>query len=175
MSVKDITGQSWNYLTAIEFAGIHTYNNGKTGAKWLFRCDCGNEKVMLARSVRKGERKSCGCLRRHGWESMAWHVYKSCYADGNIKFDEFCKLAEMDCFYCGKEPSNYRVRNGNEWIYNGLNRKDHNRGHDLDNVVPCCWDHNEMISDRGHDEFLDEVETIYLRCCVNRKIINEAA
>lgn len=32
--------------------------------KWLFRCECGVEKVMQSGNVETGKSKSCGCLRR---------------------------------------------------------------------------------------------------------------
>ena len=32
--------------------------------KWVFRCDCGNRIVRLAKNVKQGLTKSCGCIRR---------------------------------------------------------------------------------------------------------------
>ncbi|MBR3842246.1 MAG: hypothetical protein IKM38_03120 [Christensenellaceae bacterium] len=32
--------------------------------KWLCRCDCGTEKLVLARSLKSGSSTSCGCLRK---------------------------------------------------------------------------------------------------------------
>ena len=42
--------------------------NDKHGqTKWLCRCDCGNESVVLGSNLRRGKIKSCGCWRReHG-------------------------------------------------------------------------------------------------------------
>lgn len=51
---EDLTGQRFNQLVAIS----PTYSR-----RWVFRCDCGNEKEILAASVKKGNNKSCGCLR----------------------------------------------------------------------------------------------------------------
>lgn len=31
--------------------------------RWLCRCDCGAEKVLIARTVRTGASRSCGCQR----------------------------------------------------------------------------------------------------------------
>lgn len=32
------------------------------GPSWVCKCDCGNEKIILGRSLRTGHTKSCGCL-----------------------------------------------------------------------------------------------------------------
>lgn len=53
---KDITGMKFGMLTAIRFN-----HKNKNGYYWLFRCDCGNEKVILKNHVVRGKIKSCGC------------------------------------------------------------------------------------------------------------------
>lgn len=52
----DITGMKFNRLQAIEYVG-----QGYSGARWKFKCDCGNEVVTASYFVRKGMTKSCGC------------------------------------------------------------------------------------------------------------------
>lgn len=49
----------WN-LTKISFS--HKTTSGQS--YWLFRCDCGNEKVIRLGDVISGNTKGCGCLRR---------------------------------------------------------------------------------------------------------------
>ena len=56
---KDITGQRFGRLVAIE---PHHIKNGIV--HWVFRCDCGNTKVLSGTNVRAGGTKSCGCLKR---------------------------------------------------------------------------------------------------------------
>ncbi len=59
---KDITGQTFNRLTAIKRTGI-----GKHGfAVWLFSCECGNEVERAGYSVTHNKTKSCGCYLRFG-------------------------------------------------------------------------------------------------------------
>ena len=53
--VRDISGQRFGQLVAIK--RIDTILNG---SKWLFRCDCGNEKEMLLQNVVSGKSKTCG-------------------------------------------------------------------------------------------------------------------
>lgn len=59
MSKKsDISGQKFNFLTAIKFE--YSKNNKHF---WLFKCDCGNEKVIGKTYVLTGHSKSCGCWK----------------------------------------------------------------------------------------------------------------
>ena len=58
MAIKDISGQKYGRLIAIKQVG----KDGRH-VLWLFKCDCGNETITRATSVRSGNTKSCGCLR----------------------------------------------------------------------------------------------------------------
>lgn len=55
----DITNKKFGRLTAIKYA----YNKGKR-VYWLFRCDCGTEKVILKTNVVCRKIRSCGCLHK---------------------------------------------------------------------------------------------------------------
>lgn len=63
MPARDLTGQRFGRLLAIARAPGKRFSAAK-GASWLFRCDCGTEKVALMRNVVEGRTRSCGCLRR---------------------------------------------------------------------------------------------------------------
>ena len=59
LNYKDLTGRTFGRLTVIEQAdGVST--NGST--MWRCACECGNENVTNASSLRQGLTKSCGCL-----------------------------------------------------------------------------------------------------------------
>lgn len=47
---QDLTGQKYGHLTAIRYLGSN---------KWVWRCDCGSEKDVLAASVKRGVTQSC--------------------------------------------------------------------------------------------------------------------
>ena len=53
-------GDKYNRLTAIKFS--HRGDHGKQ--YWLFKCDCGNKKVLCVDNVKNGNTKSCGCLHK---------------------------------------------------------------------------------------------------------------
>jgi hypothetical protein len=50
------SGDCFNMLTAIQKA--------ERSGHWLWRCQCGTEKVIRSDRVRSGYTKSCGCARR---------------------------------------------------------------------------------------------------------------
>lgn len=52
-------------------------NSGRGKARFLCRCDCDNEVVVLADSLRNGTTKSCGCLRRDVMRQRAEALAKS--------------------------------------------------------------------------------------------------
>lgn len=57
---EDLTGKRFGRLTAVkrcERAGKHDR------PKWLCKCDCGNECVVLARYLKQGKVQSCGCIQ----------------------------------------------------------------------------------------------------------------
>lgn len=54
-----MTGEKYGRLTAIKLSHVN-----KHGAYWLFKCDCGEEKVIHGAPVRRGRTLSCGCLAK---------------------------------------------------------------------------------------------------------------
>lgn len=57
---KDLTGQKFGHLTAIEPTGEVT----RGGALWRWRCECGGERVALGAQVKAGRVRTCGCRMR---------------------------------------------------------------------------------------------------------------
>lgn len=63
---KDITGQVFERLTVIKYAG----NNKRGDARWECLCECGNTVTVDGYKLRNDHTKSCGCLRK---ESVTKH------------------------------------------------------------------------------------------------------
>ena len=57
----DITGQRFGKLVVVEIDHVKQDNNGNNSIYWLCHCDCGNDKVVQADVLRRGETVSCGC------------------------------------------------------------------------------------------------------------------
>ena len=55
----DWTGQKFHRLTLLSFVRSTDRNS-----LWLARCDCGNEREVDPRMLKRGHTKSCGCLQR---------------------------------------------------------------------------------------------------------------
>lgn len=150
----DLIGRRFNRFTVV---GYVPYKG------WLCRCDCGNEKIHKAATLRRQNSKSCGCLNKelarihcaeiaiarrtyvNSNQRGIYLRYKANARNRNIHFDisdvDFYILCAKGCYYCG-------ILNGNrsfcsryssaQYTYNGLDRVDSSRGYMLDNVVPCC-------------------------------------
>jgi hypothetical protein len=71
------SGQRFGRLVSVERAE----NNRHRAQQWRFRCDCGEETIIVLASVRTGSTTSCGCLGRerlaafrHG-ETNGWYKH----------------------------------------------------------------------------------------------------
>lgn len=54
------TGDKFNKLTAIKFS----HRDKGSIQFWIFKCDCGNEKIIKVNAVKNRSTKSCGCIRK---------------------------------------------------------------------------------------------------------------
>lgn len=75
MKEIDITGKRFGKLVAIRRVE-------NTDNCWLFKCDCGNEKVMRKINVTRGKAVSCGCYRK---EIFSQQHLKNIKYSGNIE------------------------------------------------------------------------------------------
>ena len=55
--VEDLTGKRFGSLVVLKLSPERTKSQG---AKWLCRCDCGNEVVVAAQHLKNGHTKTCG-------------------------------------------------------------------------------------------------------------------
>src|SRR5262245_14389080 len=68
-------GQRFGRLTSVEFIDRLPPHYEE---RWRWHCDCGRDTVVPYNSVRKGNTKSCGCLKRetsviNGRKSLTTH------------------------------------------------------------------------------------------------------
>jgi hypothetical protein len=160
LSEELFPGKKFGRLTVIEFS--------MEKELWKFECNCENKTICYynANRVSRGNTQSCGCLRSetaserasirnfnnrkyHPSEATAKMIYNRDYSDGDLQFEDFLKLTQLNCYYCDIPPSNinntmFSERSSNyykencSFTYNGLDRIDNNLPHNLNNLVPCC-------------------------------------
>jgi len=174
----DLTGKKFNRLKVIK----RVYPNTKYGrVRWLCKCDCGTEKIIPANHLTNNDIKSCGCYKREEARENPHHrlplsvsnmrqailTYKMSAKRRGVKYgltvEQFKDITQKDCFYCGSKPSNiYKNKQSNgEYIYNGIDRIDNNKGYIIDNIVPCCKSCNSAKGILTLQEFQDWVKRLY--------------
>lgn len=57
---EDLTNKRFGSLTVISRAA-RPDGLISSGSYWLCKCDCGNEKIIMGKSLQQGKTKSCGC------------------------------------------------------------------------------------------------------------------
>ena len=59
---EDLTGKIFGRLTVLGQADDYIQPNGQHAARWLCKCECGNDEVIvLQSSLKQGDTTSCGC------------------------------------------------------------------------------------------------------------------
>ena len=170
--VKDESGKRYGKLTVIQRYGSRPAQGTSAYAQWLCRCDCGEERIVVGSALRQGTVLSCGCTGNKLAEGKAAfrNVYRSYkrsakvrHIDWSLSEEEVTFLTQQTCTYCGQAPTQIRrVPNTNgEYVYNGIDRVDNNKGYIRDNVVPCCKWCNVAKGTRLQEEFLDWIIQAY--------------
>ena len=181
---KDITGQKFGKLTAIERVGSKQYGKRHKVTLWKCLCDCGNYKTLTRSSLIKNA-LSCGCIhggyKQRKLDSQLKNLYKRHKKDckyrnytSDLNLEDFNKLISNNCYYCNIEPKQIS-RPGKsctkEWIekgillYNGIDRIDNNIGYSIENCVSCCGQCNRMKNKYTKESFLLKIKLIYERHC----------
>lgn len=164
--------------------------------RWECQCECGKITTLTSQQITSGNTKSCGCLNkeqnikkaakliaaRRKYEPRiasamrVWKQYKYRDPDFIVSFDNWLKISQEKCYYCGIEPnshynmfndtngksSKYGIDNG-LFSYNGLDRIDSNKSHSLDNIVTCCYMCNRSKNNLDLNIFLNKIQNFHIR------------
>lgn len=60
----NLLNKQFGRLTVIQKLETRRTSGGNPVARWLCKCQCGNERIVSTCSLRQGKTKSCGCLNR---------------------------------------------------------------------------------------------------------------
>lgn len=61
---EDLSGRRFGKLKVIEQAEDIIESNGRHRAAWLCKCECGKQKIVVTKSLKNKETRSCGCFAR---------------------------------------------------------------------------------------------------------------
>jgi 5-methylcytosine-specific restriction endonuclease McrA len=161
--LKDITGNKYNRLTAIEF--VETRGNN---AFWKFKCDCGNEKIINKAAVLIGGTKSCGCPNISKQEytvcRRAYEAHKIAAKKRNIesyiKLEDYISILKTPCVYCGEISIRKHYKTKIPIELNSLDRKDNEKYYKLENVQSTCFICQIMKRDMTDEEFREHIKKI---------------
>lgn len=177
ISRKDLTGLKFNRWTVVGFSHKDPWRT----AIWDCKCDCGTEAKVLGHHLTKNKTISCGCFMSdftHNLETgrlnepgkSGFNTLLARYKRSAKEYDrlfeltneEFYKITQSDCFYCGIEPyaisngyySNEELKKHASYTYNGLDRVDTSKHYTLDNVVPSCKPCNYAKNNMSYTDFI---------------------
>lgn len=175
-------GEKFNKLTTV------SYEKGY----WNCQCECGTKTFVLTHHLISKNTQSCGCLRSNEAKNnikkaiktrtiydpkissarKLWRQYKYNDKKCTLTFDEWFKLSQDNCYYCGIQPfNNYNyflkrknasqdAKDNGNFIYNGIDRVNSNLPHTLNNCVTCCYTCNKAKSDRNIDDFYKYIKNL---------------
>lgn len=170
--IIDLVGQKRGSVTVVSFALLGKFRN----ARWNCICECGNVMVLDSHSFRQRKENSrCNKCVTHCYLDEALSSKKNLFASYkktcaenrgisfSLKFEEFLNLVQLDCYYCGTPPANFkRVFDARKGLfYNGLDRIDNTKGYHIDNVKTCCTDCNYAKGTLTKEEFINWVKRCY--------------
>lgn len=180
--VHDLTGLQFGKLTVVS-RGPNTRHNKPT---WNVECSCGGTKTVSAAHLKNGTTKSCGCSRQEfmlyagevrrrnrpaGQSAITELIgrYSNRANQANRKFkltrEQFISIVTSNCHYCGIVPvqlvwNNWKSRYNEGFTYNGIDRKENNKGYTVSNSLPCCAVCNYAKSSMTYDEFLNYLSRV---------------
>jgi hypothetical protein len=188
---EPLPGEIWGNFTVIERDQNRLYRDDQGDktkyrqAFYLAKCICGKTISISSNRLRKTRTNdlSCGCKKIKPPGEVGLSVMYCSYRtkarerelDFKLTKPEFKHIVERNCAYCGAPPS--QVSTGytktkskprdpeslkrTEYVHNGIDRVDSNRGYILDNCAPCCKYCNWAKMALPYADFIDMIKRIY--------------
>lgn len=134
-------------------------NQGHQGHTYKCVCvSCNKEYTKTTAMLSRPNFVGCPCdimsLKKAKYCSYIGQA-KSRKLEFSLSLDEFTKLSEQECYYCGNPHSNIKSNKYCIWNHNGIDRIDNNIGYIVSNCRPCCRYCNMAKSDMQVNEFID--------------------
>ena len=157
-------GVKYNKLEAIKEIGVD-----KSRRKlYLFKCDCGHERVAAAIDVRANRVKSCGCLlRKHGKSGTSiygvWsHMIERCY---NVRVMSYSNYGGRGIKVCDRWKNSfenfYKDMGDKPSAKHQLDRIDNDGNYEPNN---CRWvNRSENSLNKRHPKDSNPHKNVYLK------------
>jgi len=130
VTYTDLTGQRFGRLTVLGRTDDYiTPSTRKGAARWLTRCDCGQENSVVGGQLKGGKTRSCGCIRKEtvrktkrptGTDHYNWSESPSYFAIHRrlIKFRG--RASSQSCINCGKLAHHWSCNWSRPLVFNEL-------------------------------------------------------
>jgi len=138
----------------------------KNESLWEFKCSEGHIGITTGNSLRT-LRQCRECYLINSRKEKGYSAFNNLYLAyklraSNKKYsfeltkDEFKKLTQTNCHYCGDKPKrSFKKRSSyGDYIYNGIDRIDNTKGYELNNSVSCCTICNRAKRELSYNEFI---------------------
>lgn len=184
---KNLENERFGRLFVLERDWEKTTPKNRWKVYWKCKCDCGNFVSVRAEHLKKDGKQhhtqSCGCIQKEKASANGklnklppgefsrrslYHDYQKRAEKKGLTFSLtrviFDQMIGQDCFYCGSPPTNKHVngKDKNDYlIYNGIDRKDSEKGYEMDNIVSCCSECNYAKSDTPIGDFVKWLAKTY--------------
>ena len=177
-ALKNLTGQEFGIWKVLEQA---PRRDNKT--RWLCECTvCGARRSKRSTTLRASQYAECdgrhlekirtpSPLKKASGHAAATERYAHYRGQAQqrgfaftLSREAFMHITQEPCHYCAAPPSNTFSRrhfNG-AFVYNGLDRKDSQRGYEEENCLPCCSTCNVMKQDLPYEAFLGHIAQILI-------------
>lgn len=154
--------------------------------KWKCICDCKKQTWVQSSSLHNKTTTSCGCYAKQraseansiepglSAKRNVFSLYKIAAKrrnlSFNLSFDEFIIFCKQNCYYCGSQSLNKCIVEGNngEFIYNGIDRVDNEKGYSLQNCVTACKICNRAKSIMNKSDFISWIKKASEHIKVNK-------
>src|SRR5271165_5617925 len=171
--INNLLEKIFGRLTVISRAPNPGTRKNDTAAYWNCICLCGKSAVIRGYSLTTGKTQSCGCLKLESphlpflpesqpkytaEEAAARNAWRPRYSE--MPFQEFYRLAQLNCHYCGAKPILVKTsvrKDSGIFTCNTLDRIDSSQGHIVGNVVPACLICNRAKLNSTLQQFKDRI------------------
>lgn len=97
-NIIDLTGHRYGNLVVLR-RDEAIYNDHK-GARWICKCDCGNEISVLSGRLRVGQTKSCGCRVHNNTSRHKLDLVGNTYGKWTVLYEDKSKNNKKRAYIC---------------------------------------------------------------------------